>query len=462
MEPRKEIFAERPIRLKCLVLGSSGAGKTKFNRRYFHGTYEEDRKSTMCADFYSSIIPNPLYVPIKEKDGDTFSKKKSKSKKKKKQKKKTAKKAAMTTSSSEGTRSKPASQTTPLHLQAQSYPLQDLSILHNPSVALQMWDTAGKERLLSESAGGLTSRLGDAFFRHANVAILIYDATSSRSFLQLIMWHKELLERIMRIQANGFGNVNERQLEHESNYCAEYHRTTFPVLVVATKLDRLKAEQSKSGNIRTVAQRSVLGLGRSYKGIDYYYEYGVVDGVEVQPRVNKSHSFDKNETGNDESSNGRYGAMQENISSMFGLEGDWNSDTSYLNFVRLSEDECFPDREMVKRWCRRQGLLHIEVSALENKGVNEAVEAAVTIALKEKQEQKKIKAAVTIALKEKQEQKKVTDAIERGMHGSLHTNRDPLNGNSGHESNDKPINDQNDECHFCRFLIPQSLRRTHT
>ena len=34
----------------------------------------------------------------------------------------------------------------------------------------------------------------------------------------------------------------------------------FPVLVVATKLDRLKAEQSKSGNIRTVQQRNVLGL----------------------------------------------------------------------------------------------------------------------------------------------------------------------------------------------------------
>lgn len=41
-----------------------------------------------------------------------------------------------------------------------------------PYVALQMWDTAGKERFVSE-ATGLTSRLGDSFFRYANVAILV-------------------------------------------------------------------------------------------------------------------------------------------------------------------------------------------------------------------------------------------------------------------------------------------------
>lgn len=44
--------------------------------------------------------------------------------------------------------------------------------LKEPFVALQMWDTAGKERFVSESTG-LTSRLGDSFFRHANVAILV-------------------------------------------------------------------------------------------------------------------------------------------------------------------------------------------------------------------------------------------------------------------------------------------------
>jgi GTPase SAR1 family protein len=43
---------------------------------------------------------------------------------------------------------------------------------HEPYVALQMWDTAGKERFVSE-ATGLTSRLGDSFFRHANIAILV-------------------------------------------------------------------------------------------------------------------------------------------------------------------------------------------------------------------------------------------------------------------------------------------------
>ena len=68
-------------------------------------------------------------------------------------------------------------------------------------IALQMWDTAGKERFSSaESTKGLlTSRLGDSFFSHADAAILIYDATSSKSFLQLIKWYSELLDRVKKV-----------------------------------------------------------------------------------------------------------------------------------------------------------------------------------------------------------------------------------------------------------------------
>ena len=444
MDKKKGINAQIPIRVKALVLGSSGAGKTSFNRRYFHGTYEEHRRSTICADFYSRIIPNPIYLPTGESEIDgSSSKRKSKKKDKKKKKhKKKISKAAMT-NEEEASESVPQSAPQHFQLPSDNAPSNDPSIYQNPTVALQMWDTAGKERLLSESAGGLTSRLGDAFFRHANVAILIYDATSSRSFLQLIKWHKELLERIKRAQnrddmrlQNGFGKGGNGNINSVGQ-----NRRQFPVLVVATKLDRLKAEQSKSGNIRTVPQRNILGLSGSYKGIDNYYEYGAVDGIEGQQYLSRKHSYSKNELDKSGSANFPHGASQDNnMISMFGLEGDWNMDTSYMNYVRLAEDECFPDREMVKRWCRRQGLLHIEVSALENKGVDTAVEAAVTIALKGMQEQK---------LEE--------DSIVRDKYNSLESKQS--HNSPRNEGKSKSGKGQNDECHFCRFLIPNILQR---
>jgi len=444
MDKKKGINAPIPIRVKALVLGSSGAGKTSFNRRYFHGTYEEHRKSTICADFYSRIVPNPLYVPI---DGSVSKRKiKKKDKKKKKHKKKKISKTAMT---NEEEASESVPQSTPQHcnLPSENMPSHDPSIYQNPTVALQIWDTAGNSRLSSESAGGLTSRLGDAFFRHANVAILIYDATSSRSFLQLIKWHKELLERIKRAQnrdgmrlQNGFGKGENGNINGVG-----YHRTQFPVLVVATKLDRLKAEQSKSGNIRTVPQRNVLGLSGFYKGIDNYYEYGAVDGIEVQQHLSSNHINSQHNLENSGNNNLPHGAAQDNMISMFGLEGDWNMDTSYMNYVRLAEDECFPDREMVKRWCRRQGLLHIEVSALENKGVDTAVEAAVTI-----------------ALKGMQEQKMVEDSIVREKYNSLESKPDQSHNSPRNEGTSKSGKGQNDECHFCRFLIPNILQRAQT
>eukprot|EP01083_Nonionella_stella_P142447 440818_1 len=109
--------------------------------------------------------------------------------------------------------------------------------IQQPSVALQMWDTAGKERLVSESTGP-TSRLGDAFFRHANVAILIYDATSSRSFLQLIKWYSELLERIARVQCMDRNTESDAETRRKM---MRLLKRKFPVLVVATKLDMLLA-----------------------------------------------------------------------------------------------------------------------------------------------------------------------------------------------------------------------------
>ena len=325
-----------PLKIKCLVLGSSGGGKTSFNRRYFHGTYESYRKSTICADFYTKIIANPYFDPPLEENSEK--KKKSKKKKKKTKKKKSKDSSSRNSSSSN-------------------------DITQISKISFQVWDTAGKERLLSKS-DKLTSRLGDSFFRHANVAILIYDATSSRSFLQLIKWHKELLERMTSVQDLTISKYNDMSRIQE----------TFPILVVATKLDLLNAEQAKK--VTRVEQRSIMGLNNGFRGMDYHYEYGIVNGTEVQQvtcnQPNGNNSKKKSPHRKDTAHN----------PSLFGLEhGSWASDASYENYVRLAEDELYPDRELVKRWCKRQGIKHVEVSALENIGVDDAIECAVKLAV---------------------------------------------------------------------------------
>lgn len=50
----------QPIqRIKCIVLGSSRAGKTSFLRRWKLGTFEPTSYSTISADYYSSLIRFP-------------------------------------------------------------------------------------------------------------------------------------------------------------------------------------------------------------------------------------------------------------------------------------------------------------------------------------------------------------------------------------------------------------------
>ena len=53
---------QRTPTLRCLLLGSAGAGKTSLLRRYFHGTFNRRRNSTMGADFYSKKVSNPFFM----------------------------------------------------------------------------------------------------------------------------------------------------------------------------------------------------------------------------------------------------------------------------------------------------------------------------------------------------------------------------------------------------------------
>ncbi len=492
VQPKNKLYVGRkPIRTKVIVLGSSGAGKTSFIRRYFHKTFHDERRSTKCADYYSTIMPNPLAIAetetetgqnqnaisseitvtskksIKKKKNiattivseevdhiadETESRRSCKSTKSKKHKKKKHKKKKCSTESkieNVSELSKADNVTGPLKNQLET------NILTNKYVALQMWDTAGKERLLTESAG-LTSRLGDSFFRHANVALLIYDATSSRSFLQLIKWYSELLERISRVQTDqGYGYENEAAYEPSSDKYAKANgrlhtispasngspdlnrrsmKRRFPVLVIASKLDKLKEEQSKSGKRRTVPQREVMGFKSGFKGMDYHYEYTVFNGTDIQQRGNDDEGHSNLKSSTTSSTDNVAKKSSERMSLSYSLEGgSWAKDKAYMDYVRMAEDACFPDREMVKRWCRRNGLQHIEVSALEDMGVNQAVEAVVSLGLREMIEQEKY-------------DKKIQDDVVRS--------RSMQNVGLINSRNDT-ASSKGDDCQFCSFLLPK-------
>uniref|UniRef100_A0A7S3K3U1 Uncharacterized protein n=1 Tax=Aureoumbra lagunensis TaxID=44058 RepID=A0A7S3K3U1_9STRA len=81
-----------------------------------------------------------------------------------------------------------------------------LEIDQGRKIRLVIWDTAGQERFHHGT-------LGNAFYRGADGALLVYDTTDIRSFEQIEMWRGELLQRVQ-------GPPDE-----------------FPVVVVGNKID---------------------------------------------------------------------------------------------------------------------------------------------------------------------------------------------------------------------------------
>lgn len=192
-------------------------------------------------------------------------------------------------------------------------------IVHAPTVSIQMWDTAGRERKAK-----YTAALSDSFFQHADAAMLVYDATSSTSFTQLLRWYSDLMERMEELN---------RSLDWK-----------MPVLIVANKVDLVEKMGKDVPERRRPlsSQRDVLGLSEAqFKGKDYTYEYNVTQST--------SRDNDKK-------------AAQ----TTYMATGDsWTKDGSYLESVQNTEDTSHPDRDMVVLWCKRNGLKHVEVSALD-------------------------------------------------------------------------------------------------
>ena len=159
--------------------------------------------------------------------------------------------------------------------------------------------------------------------------MLVYDATSSTSFTQLLKWHADLMERMNRLD-----DVDSTR-----------RKRPFPVLIVANKIDIIKSDIAEPKRRSTVPQRDVLGLAGHFRGKDTPYEYRA---CVVSPDASKTLDNRRVE-----------------ISTYMATGNTWTTDGSYLDSVLNTEDRSHPDSEMVLLWCMRNGLKHFEVSALD-------------------------------------------------------------------------------------------------
>ena len=328
-----------PHKLKFIVLGAAGAGKTSFLRRYFYKQFEYERMPTIGADFYVGRVPisTETYNSINSIGSElNFSS------------------SDLNKNGNSNTGS-----TTPAAF-----------------ISLQMWDTPGKENFAlqhrrQQQQVKYSTSLSDSFVQHADAILLVYDMTSSTSFTRLLKWYGDLIELFSKT------------------------KKSIPILIVANKLDLynqgMECKEYRNGTQPgrpVVSQRNVMGLhGINYYGKNFQYEYQIVPtndkDVASTTSISSSNELITNNgsTLDDPVLSNKSTKRRMEISSYLVNRDNWTTDGSYLESLLQSEDGSHPDRDMVLLWCMRNRLQLVEISAATGEGVHEAVEALIVLAI---------------------------------------------------------------------------------
>jgi small GTP-binding protein len=334
-----------PQKLKFIVLGAAGAGKTSLLRRYFYKQFEYERIPTSGADFYVGRVPisTETYKAISASTGTPAAK----------------------------SQYFPHTRGTPNNDEKSNMRGMDTATY----IGLQMWDTPGKENFALQQRRQqqhvkYTTSLSDSFVQHADAIMLVYDMTSSTSFTRLLKWYGDLIELFTKT------------------------KKTIPILIVANKLDLYSQGMECKGRIDSqqgrplVAQRNVMGLhGIEYYGKNFQYEYQIVPATDKDAASAASISSCNEVCTTNDSSLGdpkysRKGTKRRmEISTYLVNRDNWTTDGSYLESLLQSEDGSHPDRDMVLLWCMRNRLQLVEISAATGEGVHEAIEALIVLAL---------------------------------------------------------------------------------
>ena len=322
-------------KLKFIVLGGANAGKTSILRKYFHGIFDPARRPTVGSDFFTKKMEHS----VKENN------------------------ESISSSPCNGDEEKKES--------------SSLTFQHDhprATLSMQVWDTPGRERFAANQTKPMyTAAFSDNFFKSADAALLVYDITSSTSFTHVLKWYEDLMTRIRRLEASG-GRTRP-----------------FPVLIVGNKIDILRERATHpSRQLAVVRQRDVMGMqGKSFRGKDSHYEYTTSAPPRTETNTSTTSSSTSLHTGS-----ARHTAMDRNrheLSTYMGtdektnyLQAVLNNDVqigSYLESLLSTEDGSHPDKDMVLLWCMRNGLKHMEVSAMDGTGLDELMDMAIDLAL---------------------------------------------------------------------------------
>lgn len=311
-------------KLKFIVLGGANAGKTSILRKYFHGNFDPARRPTVGSDFYTKKITQP------ESEVEDVS-----------------------SSSSTDEETNGHSRRSKVTRQG---PIAALSV--------QVWDTPGRERFAANQTKPLyTAAFSDSFFKNADAAILVYDITSSTSFTHVLKWYEDLMTRIRRLELSG-------------------ERTRpFPVVIVGNKIDIMRQRDTHPSRQQVVVpQRDVLGMTRrSFRGKDLHYEYTASAPPSSEDSLSTPPGKQRNDRHRFELST--YMGTGEKTNYLQAILNNEVQIGSYLESLLSTEDGSHPDKDMVLLWCMRNGLKHMEVSALDGTGIDEMMSEVIEMAM---------------------------------------------------------------------------------
>ncbi|KAL7455142.1 hypothetical protein ACHAWC_006707 [Mediolabrus comicus] len=364
-------------RLRCIVLGSANAGKTCLLRRYVHDRFEDDievnrsatkrvarsTNSTLGADYYVKKINNRS---VMLQLWDTAGKERLKPQKIPNE---YDKKSNYYQFLSISAKSSPKNTNNYEH----RYNNWNQAIVHGKEeiqAQIQNLHTNSQRDKNNEQPTHRQTRrteankpMGDALFRNMDACMLVYDATSSTSFLHLMQWHSEWIQKLKQWE--------KEELEpHEKR---KRRRRRVPFIVVANKIDLLKedkknvsprVEQGEHSN-----HRSVMGFDQ-YAGKSCAYEYAVED-----------YSTDESEREHQPQDRLLRSGHKQLTYSL--KETTWSNDPTYIKSLQLTEDQLPANRLMILLWCQRNGIPHVEASALSGEGVDEAMDMLVKMGVEE-------------------------------------------------------------------------------
>ena len=175
------------------------------------------------------------------------------------------------------------------------------------------------------------------------------------SFLLLMELHSEWVQRLRTWEREDA----EERARNTNNLAVTRHarrKKRIPFIVVANKLDLLEEDRTTTKTCAS-KRRSVMGLrDGEYKGKDFIYEYSVED------------------------QSGDYHIDRLTFSLK---ETSWSNDETYLNALQRTEDRLAANRLLILLWCNRNGIPHAEASALDGRGVDEAMKHLITAGIEE-------------------------------------------------------------------------------